>query len=73
MPQVGSRRLETPNLQTRPAIKMLLTSQFLQSSYLESIKIDEKIYTDIFLLFLFVIYLKKYNSYSKLLTKIIRL
>jgi len=37
---------------------MLLTSQFLQFSYLESIKIDEKLYTDIFLLFLFVIYLK---------------
>jgi uncharacterized membrane protein len=58
MPQVGSRKLETPNLQTRPAIKMLLTSQFLQFSYLESIKIDEKLYTNIFLLFLFVIYLK---------------
>jgi hypothetical protein len=30
IPQVGSRRLETPNLQTKPAIKMILTSQFLQ-------------------------------------------
>ena len=58
MPQVGSRRLGTRNIQTRPAIKMLLTSQFLQFSYLESIKIDEKLYTNIFLLFLFVIYLK---------------
>jgi uncharacterized membrane protein len=58
MPQVGSRRFGTPNLQTRPTIIMLLTSQFLQFSYLESIKIDQKLHTDIFLLFLFVIYLK---------------